>query len=66
MDCECNRRPEKSCDRLTAKIHRVLNEHTGNNRRATPGLHTFETVNRGSKVESIDQRIELMPDLVFR
>lgn len=53
-------------EQVTAKIHRVLNEHTSNNRRAAPGLHSFETVNRGAKVESIDQRIELMPDLVFR
>ena len=37
-----------------------------NNRRAAPGLHSFETVNRGAKVESVDGRIELMPDLVFR
>lgn len=53
-------------EQVTARIHRVLNEHTANNRRAAPGLHMFETVNRGSKVESIDERIELMPDLVFR
>lgn len=53
-------------EQITAKIHRVLNEQTTNHRRAAPGLHSFETVNRGSKVESVDGRIELMPDLVFR
>lgn len=53
-------------EQITAKMHRVLNEHTTTNRRAAPGLHSFETVNRGSKVEAADGRIELMPDLVFR
>jgi hypothetical protein len=53
-------------EQVTAKLHRVLNEHTHANRRAAPGLHSFETVNRGSKVEAADGRIELMPDLVFR
>jgi hypothetical protein len=53
-------------EQITAKIHRVLNEQTTNHRRAAPGLHTFETVHRGAKVESVDGRIELMPDLVFR
>lgn len=53
-------------EQITAKLHRVLNEHTPTHRRAAPGLHSFETVNRGSKVEAADSRIELMPDLVFR
>ena len=53
-------------EQVTAKMHRVLNEHTPTHRRAAPGLHSFETVNRGSKVEAADARIELMPDLVFR
>jgi hypothetical protein len=53
-------------EQITAKIHRVLNEQTANSRRAAPGLHSFETVARGAKVESVDGRIELMPDLVFR
>ena len=53
-------------EQITAKMHRVLNELTPKHRRAAPGLHTFETVNRGSKVEAADGRIELMPDLVFR
>lgn len=48
-------------------MHRVLNEQTPTNRRVAPGLHSFETVNRGAKVEAADgRRIELMPDLVFR
>lgn len=53
-------------EQITAKIHRLLNQHTPAHRRAAPGLHSFETVNRGSKVEASDGRIELMPDLVFR
>jgi hypothetical protein len=53
-------------EQITAKLHRVLNEQTTNHRRAAPGLRSFETVNRGAKVEAIDDRIELMPDLVFR
>lgn len=53
-------------EQITARLHRVLNEQTATNRRAAPGLHLFETVNRGAKVESPTGRIELMPDLVFR
>lgn len=53
-------------EQITAKVQRVLNEQTATHRRAAPGLRSFETVNRGSKVESSDGRIELMPDLVFR
>ncbi len=53
-------------EQITTKMHRVLNEQSQGNRRAAPGLHSFETVSRGAKVESVDGRIELMPDLVFR
>lgn len=53
-------------EQITAKMHRALNEQTTRSRRAAPGLHSFETVGRGAKVESADGRIELMPDLVFR
>lgn len=53
-------------EEITAKLHFVLNEHLADDSRAAPGLHSFETVGRGNKVESNDGRIELMPDLVFR
>ena len=53
-------------EQITAKLHRALNAQTVEHRRAAPGLRSFETVHRGAKVESIDGRLELMPDLVFR
>jgi hypothetical protein len=67
----CRRWPmiarQGSEEQVTSKLQRVLNERSAAHRRLAPGLGSFETVNRGAKVEAIEAgRIELMPDLVFR
>jgi len=53
-------------ENITTLMSRVLNEQGTDGRRLAPGLSSFETVNRGSKVVSVDGRVEKAPDLVFR
>lgn len=53
-------------EEITAKLQEALNEHGADGRRKAPGLASFETVDRGPKVTTADDRIEKAPDLVFR
>lgn len=54
-------------EEITTLIQHALNENDPKTwHRRAPGLHDFETVDRGAKVVTADGRIEKQPDLVFR
>lgn len=50
---------------ITEALERLLNDREGGKRRAH-WIESFGTVTRGSKVRTVDGRIELQPDLHFR
>lgn len=53
-------------EEISTKLADVLNAQDVRGRRLAPGLSSFETVNRGAKVEGVDGGVEYQPDLVFR
>ena len=53
-------------EQITKRIWDALNEHDASGRRLAPGLELFETVERGSKVNSADDGVDRAPDLVMR
>ena len=51
---------------ISASLADLLNEQDTDGGRRAPGLSSFETIQRGGKVQGADGCIEYQPDLVFR